>query len=109
MYALHRKKINLVSKTFPKSKEGRPKANAELILESIDYVLRTGMSWRQLGEACPYDYRTVHNNFRTWIRHSIFEKAYKTLLRLEGSARRKKYYAIDSTYVKNAYWKKSVR
>jgi len=107
--------LNLVSKVFPSAQEGRPRANAELILKSIDYVLRTGMSWRQLGEAniSPYDYRTVHNTFRRWVKHHIFEAAYRTLLHLEQSknrrrkhfpeVRRRLFYAIDSTYVKNLY------
>ena len=99
--------LYIIAREFPDSKKGRPRANSESVLLAIDFVLRSGISWRQLSETniSSYDFRTINRIFQTWNQRSIFQRAYKTLLRLDRSRKSKSSprYAIDSSYVKNQY------
>ena len=100
--------LNTVSKVCPLRRTGRPRLDAENILNAIDLVLRSGMAWRHLKHTHFTDtchYTTIHKTFTKWVDLGVFEATYKTILRLDASRRRRgpRYYCIDSTQVKNQY------
>lgn len=98
--------LNLVAKVSTPRSTGRPLTNPKLILEAIDYILRTGAPWRSIKET-KYEvhYSTVHKTFKLWVTNKVFEKAYRTLLHLYAVKRRRGalHYCIDSTLIKNQY------
>ncbi len=65
------------------------------IKNAIFYVLRTGMSWRDLPERYG-PYTTAHNRFNHRSRHGIRKKIFDTL----AAKSRDSLYLIDRTIVK---------
>ena len=87
-------------------RRGRPTVDLEKVLDSVICVLKTGMPWRHLkSTSFGVDYRTAHRYFRKWTVSNVFEEVYATCLRLTriSRSRRRRYRAIDSTFVKNIY------
>ncbi|MFZ5954719.1 MAG: transposase [Candidatus Dependentiae bacterium] len=56
-----------------KSKIGRPRKDAKIVLSGIFYIMITGAQWHQLPD---YYGRptTVHGWFRIWIKSGIFDE-----------------------------------
>lgn len=93
-----------IKRRFIPSSLGRSNCDPSILLDYMLLVLQSGMAWRHLQfTKCPYDYRTVHQHFRQWSKHSIFKDAYASIFRLYSRRRRCKYHCIDSSYVKNIY------
>ena len=90
------------SKKFPNSKY-----TLESILIEILYVLKTGISWRDLRSAVKW--QTVYFHFRRFTKYNIFKKLFFNL--------RKKYIAlsctnilsIDSTFIPNKFGKNKLK
>ena len=92
-----------VQRRYPTQRRGRPRLlHFDEAFNSILYVVRTGVQWRQLRPET-VSHITVFKTMHRWTRDNIFGTAYERLLRLYRRQRRPKYYCIDSSYVKNIY------
>eukprot|EP00952_Eustigmatos_sp_NYUAD-ZCMA_P012474 50142-Eustigmatos_ZCMA.PRE.2 len=95
----------MILDAFPPSHKGRPRKPVHLILDRINYVLRTGCQWRLLPIISGISWQTVHRNFVKWSRCGIFEKAYRHLVTLYVKRNRHKRTALitDCSFIKNVY------
>lgn len=95
----------LLSYLSSPAKTGRPRSltNADL-LEHISYVLRTGCQWRYLPVQGA-SWQCVYAWFSKMSKDHVFEKAYKSLLKLYLRRRGgvSKNIAVDTSFVKNVY------
>lgn len=81
---------------------GRPRKLSDAkTLAIIFSVLRSGMSWREID--CDVHYTNVLRRMHSWREQSVFVNAYKRALVTYKKLFPTKYYAVDSSYVKNAY------
>ena len=88
---------------FPKNTRGRPALlSFDDAYDDILKVVRTGMQWRQL-QPKHVSFITVFKTMHKWNKADVFRVAYQNLLRLYSRRRRPRYYAVDSSFVKNIY------
>jgi transposase len=84
----------LLEPLLPKSRKSAWVDDGKIV-NAICYVLRTGMSWRDLP-ARYGPYMTAYNRFNRWSRRGIWKRAFDRL----ASKSRDNLYLIDSTIVK---------
>ena len=103
------KKIILKNKFLSKSftcDHPNSKYSLDFIISEIIYVLKTGISWRNLRSSI--NWNTLYWHFKRFVNHNIFYKTFNFL--------RKKYYKnnktniqiIDSTFICNKYGKNKI-
>jgi putative transposase len=66
----------MIRPLLPKaSRRGRPPTGQRLILNAIQYLVRTGCQWRQLPRAVP-NCKTVDNTFRRWRCEGVWRRVH---------------------------------
>lgn len=94
---------NTVNELCPPSSRGRPsKVTFDVAFAGIQTVMKTGMPWRYLNPP-DVSHITIFKTLHKWTNMGVFKLAYTRLLRLYARQRRPKFYAFDSTFVKNMY------
>ena len=94
---------NTIQELCPPSSRGRPrKVTFDVAFDCIQTIMKTGMPWRYL-KPTDVSHITIFKTLHKWTEKGVFKIAYKRLLRLYTRRRRPKFYAIDSTFVKNMY------
>lgn len=92
-----------VNEAFPKERRGRPTLlTFRTAFSSMQEIMRTGMPWRCL-KPDGVSHITVFKALHRWSNAGVFKTAYTRLLKLYASKRGSKYFALDSTFVKNMY------
>jgi putative transposase len=95
-----RQLIKMVIKlTVPKDKRNRGAKNKEDLdhyIEVIEYILRTGIQWKELN--AKLHYTTYHKKFMKWASLNVFQNAFYILTKLMKS---NKY--IDTGDLQNLY------
>ena len=93
-----------INEVFNNKHRGRPR---RYNIDSIFYLVRSGCQWHSLPTCIcnGAHYTTVFKFMQQCIKHNIFERVYFKFLRIYLKGNPSKYYAIDSTMVKNIYGK----
>lgn len=82
----------------------RQKYECADIIEDILYVLKTGISWRDIRSKIKW--QTLYSHFNILVKNKIFEIAYEELLEKYlriGKLEKLKYQSIDSSFIPNVY------
>lgn len=77
----------------------RTKYNLELILKEIIFVLRTGISWRDLRSSI--NWQSVYWHFKRFSKHNIFQKSFISLRNKYIKNNSSNIFAIDTTFITN--------
>jgi putative transposase len=103
------KMLDIVNE-FDPPKYKRKLSNENALLDII-HVLRTGLQWRQLRPRVDVSPLTVQGRFSDWVNLGVFDAIWERLLedyskkRLNQSRKWFKNIFIDSSLVKNVYWR----
>ena len=76
------------------------------ILNDIIYVLKTGISWRDLRS--PIHWKSVYFHFQRFIKNNIFKSLYLKLRNAYFSNHKTDIQIIDSTFIANKYGKNKI-
>jgi len=87
---------------IPGTRGRPPLATFDETYDCVVHVIRTGIQWRYVKPP-KVSYITVYKTMQKWMRAKVYETAYNKLLEHYRKGRNARYYAIDSTYVKNVY------
>ena len=87
---------------LPGTRGRPPLMTFDEVYDCLLHVIRTGTQWRYVKPA-NVSYMTVYKTMQKWMRANLYEIAYNNFLAQYRKKRKARYYAIDSTYVKNVY------
>ena len=90
------------STQFPNSKY-----SLENILIEILYILKTGISWRDLRSNIKW--QTVYFHFKRFTKHNIFKKLYFKLRKVYINTIDTSILSIDSTFIPNKFGKNKIK
>lgn len=88
-------------KTHPNTKY-----SLDNILNEIFYVLKTGISWRDLRS--PIKWQSIYFHFQRFVKHNIFKKLYLQLRDTYFSNNKTDIQIIDSTFIANKCGKNKI-
>ena len=92
-----------IDETFPPKRTGRPRgASAEHVVDSLYYLIRSGCQWRMLPNT-KIHWTNILRFVHKCVNANIFDDVYKKVVMLYKRRHPAKFYAIDSTMVKNAF------
>jgi len=94
----------LVNKLYPSKLGRKNKFTIEHYIETLGYVLKTGIAWRDLH--APLHWTTYYKKFKLWADHGIFKTAHSIILSLAKKKEKiqkqdLKTLFIDSSMIKN--------
>jgi transposase len=90
-------------------KRYKSKLNLDDILNVIEYILKTGASWRSLNLPIfkdMYKWQSYYYHFNKWSKLGIFKIIYLSILKKyfkNNKSGKLKYLSIDTSFVKNEY------
>ena len=104
----HIKKYIIAKKLFKKNHNSI--YDLDYILDVIEYVLKTGASWRTLDLAIfkknNTKWQSIYYHFDKFSKAKVFENVYKELLARyfkENKSGKLKYISVDSAFIRNKY------
>ena len=84
------------SQKFPNSKY-----SLDFILDEIIYVLKTGISWRNLRSSI--NWNTLFHHFSRFVKYNIFKTLFTKLRRNHFKTKNSNIKIIDSSFIPNKY------
>ena len=104
----HIKKYILKNKLFKKNHNSI--YDLDYILDVIEYILKTGASWRTLDLAIfkknNTKWQSIYYHFEKFSKAKVFENVYKELLTTyfkKNKSGKLKYISVDAAFIKNKY------
>ena len=76
------------------------------ILEDILYVLKTGISWRNIRSSI--NWKSTYFHFQRFVKHNIFKKFYLQLRSLYFTNNKTNIQIIDSSFIMNKFGRNKV-
>jgi transposase len=76
------------------------------IIEEIIYVLKTGISWRNLRSKI--NWNTLYQHYCRFVKYNIFHKLFNTLRRKYFKKNKSKIQIVDSSFILNKHGKNKI-
>ena len=97
---------HVVNNLDPKASFGRPRTyDICKVWNRIQRMLRSSQPWSMMEEP-DLSHKTLHRIFIRWCRLGVFQKIHSVILklyRMKHPLKSDRYYATDTTFVKNIY------
>ena len=77
------------------------KYSLDLIIDEIIYVLKTGISWRNLRSSI--NWNTLFHHYRRFVKYNIFKKLFNHMRKKYTVKNKSQIHIIDSSFIQNKY------
>lgn len=99
---------NLIIGEYYKKKSPNTKYSLDQIIENIIYVLKTGISWRNLNINPNIKWQTIYFHFNRFIKNNIFKTFFFNLRNKYIKTQNSAIKLIDSSFILNKYGRNKI-